>query len=276
MVLADILRGAYRITEKAARPALLGLALAYCGPTVDDDREGCRDDNDCRDGRVCEYDPESGGRACNGTTILLTTQDLGEINGAVAFRLGGLDLSVSELRSGTIPVHCYVGSSGSNCIGNCYNPSDSSRKRVLCGCDGYWVANSRATTFEVLFEYNGSDSEMNACRRLPTCHHEGVTQTDQDGNFSITNLLAGTYNFTLRPDRVHVDFVRGRDDGQCTRGGSENLSHSDFRENDTVTPPVKGSVGSTITIYTTRDLAGLQRGPCTFHCIRVGEFQVGR
>lgn len=52
MTLTDLLKDAYRTVQKAARPALLGLALAYCGPT-EDDSDGCRTDYDCREPRVC-------------------------------------------------------------------------------------------------------------------------------------------------------------------------------------------------------------------------------
>ncbi len=54
MALTDILRGAYRTAQNVVRPAVLGLALAYCGPTVDDDR-GCDTDADCHGDRICNY-----------------------------------------------------------------------------------------------------------------------------------------------------------------------------------------------------------------------------
>ncbi len=54
MALTDILRSAYRTAQNIVRPAVLGLALAYCGPTVDDDR-GCDTDADCHSSRICNY-----------------------------------------------------------------------------------------------------------------------------------------------------------------------------------------------------------------------------
>ncbi len=55
MALTDLLQDFYRTTRSLMRPAFLGLALAYCGPAVDDsDSRGCRTDYDCREQRVCE------------------------------------------------------------------------------------------------------------------------------------------------------------------------------------------------------------------------------
>lgn len=271
MALTDLLKDFYHSAQKVARPAVLGLAMAYCGPaSPDDDREGCRDDNDCRDGRVCEYDQQRGERICmSGTTKLLTTEDLGDVNGIVQFRLGGLELSLTEVRNGNIPVNCSISTEGSNCVRGCRDPFNSNKTHNSCGCDGYWVLN-RPVSLDVLFEYVGSDSRRNACERLPNCQYTGAVGIDQDGNFRITNLLVGSYNFTLRPDRVNVDFIRGSKDGQCARmrQGTDGPSHQDIGRYDTVTPPVKKNIGGAVTIYTVMNLAHLPEGGCALFCNR--------
>lgn len=127
--------------------------------------------------------------------VVITQDQLGSVEGTVLFRIGAEPSATTLAYAGVMnspgaPADCRI----NGCEWNDY-----------IRCQGYYLARYPAQV-RVSFSYQGSSTLKKACAESPTCQYYGSATVSSSGQFSISNLLVGSYEFTPEPSEFRLGF----------------------------------------------------------------------